>query len=70
MYACIHSPGNQPLLIECARGFSPYIEETSPDTVVFDVRGLESLYGPPPQLAFHSDGTLVSFENLADNVEA
>ena len=55
MYACIHAPGNLPLLIECARGFSPYIEETSPDTVVFDVRGLEALYGPPPQLAREID---------------
>jgi protein ImuB len=51
MYACIHAPGNLPLLVECARKFSPSIEETSPDTVLFDVRGLESLYGPPPSLA-------------------
>lgn len=55
MYACIHAPGNLPLLIECARGFSPYIEETSPDTVVFDVRGLDSLHGPPAQLAREID---------------
>lgn len=55
MYACIHAPGNLPLLIECARGFSPYIEETSPDTVVFDVRGMDSLYGPPAQLAREID---------------
>ena len=46
MYACLHAPGNLPLLIECARGFSPHIETNPPDTVVFDVRGLESLYGP------------------------
>ena len=32
-------------------GFSPYIEENPPDTVIFDVRGLESLYGPPAKLA-------------------
>lgn len=50
-YACLHGPGNLPLLLECARGFSPHIEETSPDTVVFDVRGLEPLYGPPAALA-------------------
>ena len=31
--------------------FSPHIEENPPDTVIFDVRGLESLYGPPERLA-------------------
>jgi protein ImuB len=51
LFACIHAPGNLALAVECARGFSPYIEEDPPDTVVFDVRGLESLYGPPQQLA-------------------
>ncbi len=51
MYACLHAPGNLPLLIECARGFSPHIETNPPDTVVFDARGLESLYGPAESLA-------------------
>ncbi len=51
MYACLHAPGNLPLLLECARFFSPHIEEIDEDTVVFDVRGLASLFGPPEQLA-------------------
>jgi protein ImuB len=51
MFACLCAPGNLPLAVECARGFSPYIEETPPDTVIFDVRGLESLYGPVQELA-------------------
>lgn len=51
MYACLYGPGNLALLVECARGFSPHIEENPPDTVVFDVRGLEALYGPPEALA-------------------
>ncbi len=51
MFACLNAPGNLPLAVECARGFSPHIEELPPDTVIFDVRGLESLYGPPPHLA-------------------
>src|SRR6185312_345278 len=55
LFACIHAPGNLALAVECARGFSPYIEEDPPDTVVFDVRGLESLYGPPGQLAREID---------------
>jgi protein ImuB len=51
MFACLHAPGNAPLLLECAAYFSPLIEETSADTVVFDVRGLRSLYGSPEKLA-------------------
>src|SRR5437868_2933132 len=51
MYACLHAPGNLPLLIECARGFSPHIEENPPDAVVFDARGLEALYGNAAALA-------------------
>jgi protein ImuB len=51
MYACLYAPGNLPLLVECARGFSPHIEENPPDAVIFDARGLEALYGPPAALA-------------------
>lgn len=51
LYACLYVPGNLTLGLECARGFSPHIEENKPDTVVFDVRGLESLHGPPASLA-------------------
>lgn len=51
LFACLDAPGNLPLAVECARGFSPYIEENPPDSVIFDVRGLESLYGPPERLA-------------------
>ncbi len=51
MFACLHAPGNLPLLIECARYFSPLIEETSSDTVVFDIRGLRLIYGTPEQIA-------------------
>ena len=45
MFACLNAPGNAPLLVECARNFSPLIEETSSDTVVFDVHGLSLIYG-------------------------
>lgn len=51
MFACLHAPGNAALLLECAGHFSPLIEETSADTVVFDVRGLRTLYGSPGKLA-------------------
>ena len=65
MYACIHAPGNLPLLIECARGFSPHIQEISPDTVLFDVRGLESLYGPPAMLSREIDRRVGVAANIA-----
>jgi len=51
MYACLHASGNPVLLIECARHFSPRIEETSCDTVLFDVRGLGSLIGDSREIA-------------------
>jgi protein ImuB len=47
MYASLHAPSNQALLIECARQFSPLVEETSSDTVLFDIRGLDVLIGGP-----------------------
>ena len=51
MFACLHAPGNLPLLLECARQFSPLVEETSGDTVVLDIDGLESLWGTPEEIA-------------------
>jgi protein ImuB len=51
MYACLYCPGNGALLMECAAEFSPHVEQTAADTVIFDVQGLASLYGPPEQLA-------------------
>jgi protein ImuB len=51
MFACLHAPGNLPLLVECAGYFSPFIEETADDTIVFDIRGLKLIYGNPEQIA-------------------
>jgi protein ImuB len=51
MFACLHAPGNLPLLLECARQFSPWVEETSADTVIFEVHGLRALIGSPRQIA-------------------
>jgi protein ImuB len=51
MYACLYAPGNLAVLVECARHFSPHIEQTSSDTVVFRADGLEPLFGKPDQLA-------------------
>src|SRR5579871_562316 len=51
MYACIHAPGNLPVLVECAGKFSPLIEETSPEDVIFDIRGLRLIFGAPQHIA-------------------
>lgn len=51
MFACLHAPGNLALLLQCAGHFSPLVEETSPDTVTFDVRGLGRMIGTPREIA-------------------
>jgi protein ImuB len=51
MYACLYARGNPDVLLDCAQHFSPHIEQTSADTVVFRTDGLEALFGPPHQLA-------------------
>src|SRR5579864_3014265 len=50
-YACIYASGNPALLVECARRFSPLIEQTSADAVIFSVEGMGRLYATPQQLA-------------------
>jgi protein ImuB len=51
MFASIHAGGNLPILLDCARQFSPLIEITSEDTVTFDIRGLGRVHGSPHQIA-------------------
>ncbi len=51
MFASIHASGNLPILLDCARRFSPLIEITSPDAVTFDIRGLSRVYGEPGKIA-------------------
>ncbi len=51
MYACIHAPGNLAALIDCAAQFSPLVEETTPDDVIFDIRGLRLIFGAPRHIA-------------------
>src|SRR5450759_3650262 len=49
MFACVHSRhGN---LLALANAFSPVIEQTFPDTIVFSIAGLGSLIGTPHQIA-------------------
>jgi nucleotidyltransferase/DNA polymerase involved in DNA repair len=50
-YACLYASGNPELLLECAGRFSPMIEQTSQEAVIFDVEGMGQLYATPRQLA-------------------
>src|SRR6516225_969000 len=50
LYACLYASGNLELLIECARKFSPLIEQTSEEAVIFDAGGLGQLYATPQLL--------------------
>src|SRR5947208_7548067 len=55
MFACIYIPNaagdTAAILLGCASAFSPRVEKTSAGTVVFDVEGLERLFGSYPEIA-------------------
>jgi len=38
-------------LLDCAQSFSPRIEDAGDDTILFDLAGLEPLFGPLPKIA-------------------
>jgi protein ImuB len=40
-----------PALFDCASAFTPRIEQSSPDTIVLDVSGLDRLHGSPKKIA-------------------
>ena len=48
MFACIHGPSAD--LPQIAAAFSPWFEQTAPDTVVFSIDPLKRLYGTPHQI--------------------
>jgi len=48
LFACLHGQGN---LTALAIDFSPAVEETAPDTVTFDVSGLDRIFGLPQEIA-------------------
>src|SRR5215471_7536215 len=54
MYASIHTPdfpSSHATLLDCASAFSPRVEDTSENTVVFDIDGLERLFGSTAAIA-------------------
>jgi protein ImuB len=38
-------------LLDCAQSFSPIVEEAAADTAILDLSGMESLFGPLPEMA-------------------
>lgn len=71
MFASIHVPGiteeNRARLRECASDFSPWVEETAPDTVTLDIGGLTHLFGSPRNVA-EAMGRRAAELGLAANV--
>jgi len=59
MFACLHVCGRRASaptgpaagLSKIAEAFSPWFEQTAPDTIVFPIDGLKRLYGKPEQIA-------------------
>jgi protein ImuB len=52
VYACLYAPGSVPAaLLDLAMEFSPYVERSSGDTVVFCIDPLRKLLGSPYQIA-------------------
>lgn len=55
MFACIYIPNasaaTDAILPACAAAFSPRVEKTGAGTVVFDVEGLERIFGGYPEIA-------------------
>jgi protein ImuB len=55
-------------LLDCAQSFSPCVEDTASDTALLDLSGMESIFGPPPQISraiYHRALTLGLEANIA-----
>jgi protein ImuB len=55
-------------LLDCAQSFSPSVENTACDTSLLDLSGMESIFGPPPEIAraiYHRALTLGLEANIA-----
>ncbi len=72
MFACLHASGNLALLVECARRFSPLVEEIPPDAVLLDLRGSASLLGTPQMIAeaLHQQAGVPVNVAIAGNADA
>ena len=48
MFACLHGPAAN--LAKIAEAFTPWFEQTAPDTIVFPIDSIHRLYGSPRQI--------------------
>jgi len=48
MFACLYGPADLPKI---AAAFTPWFEQTTPDTLVFPIDGLRRIHGSPEQIA-------------------
>lgn len=76
MFACIHGRSvsklpaeNSSSLVDLAFAFSPLVEQTTADTVVFDISGQDLLFGEAvhPEIAAH-DAAMGSANNMANEI--
>jgi protein ImuB len=71
MFACIYIPNASAetglALSACASTFSPRVEVASAGTVVFDVEGLERLFGSYPQIAERIGDGVLNHLNCTSN---
>jgi protein ImuB len=51
VFAAIHAPENPAGLLDCAQTFSPLVEQTTGNTVLLDVSGLDRIFGLPQEIA-------------------
>src|SRR5579863_3179274 len=49
--SALHEAAAHAALLDCAQSFSPRVEEAACDTTLLDLAGMESLLGPPPEMA-------------------
>jgi len=54
-------------LLDCAQSFSPCVEDAAAGTAILDLAGMESLFGPPPEIARNISLRAAEF-GLAANV--
>lgn len=49
--AALQERATHAALLDCAQSFSPCVEDSAMDTVVFDLAGMDSLFGPAPEIS-------------------
>src|SRR3981081_809188 len=64
----LQEPATHAALLDCAQSFSPCVEDTACDTALLDLSGMESIFGPPPEMSraiYHRALTLGLEANIA-----